>query len=212
MCAWTGAAPRVTQAPKDIHAVFAGGRVLVYGLLDTPTDLNVSLSLKTASGPKTFDVRAAADDIRRGHAVVTLAAGALIRDLEESDEWASGRGSRQRGRKAGAVAQEITRISKRRRGVARDIVRRGRAANDASRGRGSTAARSGRADARVGRRSTRDSIDIQPNGARRQRYVPTLRDAPVVWYTEDLVPEMEAAPRPSPQGVQRENVGCGATD
>ena len=107
---WGGA--KVRQAPKDIHAVFAGGRVLVYGLLDAPTDLNASLSLMTASGPKTFDVRAAADDIRRGHAVVTLAAGALIRDLEESEEWAAGRGSRQRGRKAGAVAEEITRISK----------------------------------------------------------------------------------------------------
>jgi hypothetical protein len=107
--AWGNAA--VTQAPRDVPPVFAGGRVLVYGLLGAPADLEVALSMSTSSGPRSFTVASPIGDARPGRTVGTLAARALIRDLEESPAWLSARGSKQRERRQSQVSQEIVRLS-----------------------------------------------------------------------------------------------------
>jgi Ca-activated chloride channel family protein len=69
------------------------------------------LTAEGPSGPVAFDVRVDGGPAVRGRAVATLAARARIRELEESPEWTTARGSRQRSRKNEAVTAEIVRLS-----------------------------------------------------------------------------------------------------
>lgn len=74
----------VVQAPHRIPPVFAGGRLIVYGLLEgAPRATRVRLRGRTPAGP--FDVPLDVDPAAAHHEriVVTLAARAAIRDLEE---------------------------------------------------------------------------------------------------------------------------------
>ena len=104
-----------TQAPAVIPPVFAGGRLLLYAFVKevstgrTPT--KVQLTATSPSGPVTFDVEFDPSRIVDGRTVATLAARARIRELEESPEWTSARGSRQRERKATGVSREIVELS-----------------------------------------------------------------------------------------------------
>ncbi len=59
----------------------------------------------------TFDVAFDGSRVVDGRTVATLAARARIRELEESPEWTSARGSRQRDRKATGAASEIIELS-----------------------------------------------------------------------------------------------------
>ena len=112
---WDGA--DVVQAPSALPPVFSGGRLLLYGFLrqETPSaaPTRARLSAETPSGPVTFDVSIDGANVRTGRTVATLAARARIRELEESPEWTSARGSRQVERKPNAATQEIIRLSKR---------------------------------------------------------------------------------------------------
>ena len=104
-----------TQAPAVIPPVFAGGRLLLYAFVKevstgrTPTKLQ--LTATSPSGPVTFDVEFDPSRIVEGRTVATLTARARIRELEESPEWTSARGSRQRERKATGVSREIVELS-----------------------------------------------------------------------------------------------------
>ena len=104
-----------TQAPAVIPPVFAGGRLLLYAFVKevstgrTPT--KVQFMATSPSGPVTFDVEFDPSRIVDGRTVATLAARARIRELEESPEWTSARGSRQRERKATGVSREIVELS-----------------------------------------------------------------------------------------------------
>ena len=59
----------------------------------------------------TFDVAFDASRVVSGRTVATLAARARIRELEESPEWTSARGSQQRDRKAVGATAEIIELS-----------------------------------------------------------------------------------------------------
>jgi hypothetical protein len=104
-----------TQAPAVIPPVFAGGRLLLYAFVKevstgrTPT--KVQLTATSPSGPVTFDVEFDPSRIVDGRTVATLAARARIRELEESPEWTSARGSRQRERRTTGVSREIVELS-----------------------------------------------------------------------------------------------------
>jgi hypothetical protein len=106
---WGGLA--VTQAPSTVPQVFAGGRLLVYGFATGAAPAGAAatarLTAESPSGPVSFEVPLDPARVRPGRTVATLAARARIRDLEESPEWTSARGSRQAHRKANAAAQEI---------------------------------------------------------------------------------------------------------
>ena len=104
-----------TQAPAVIPPVFAGGRLLLYAFVKEVstgrTPAKVQLTATSPSGPVTFDVEFDPSRIVDGRTVATLAARARIRELEESPEWTSARGSRQRERKATGVSREIVELS-----------------------------------------------------------------------------------------------------
>jgi Ca-activated chloride channel homolog len=103
----------VTQAPGRVPPVFAGGRLLVYGLLRGAATQpgTVRLRAEGPSGPLSFDVRLDPREARAGSVVATLAARVRIRELEEGPEWLASRGSRQRGRKATAATAEIVALA-----------------------------------------------------------------------------------------------------
>lgn len=104
----------VKQAPTAIPPVYAGGRLLVYAL---PTRATGSLkhvarlSAKGPSGPVAFPVTIDPDTATTGTTIGALAARARIRELEESPDWTTSRGSRQTSRKATAVSREIVALS-----------------------------------------------------------------------------------------------------
>jgi Ca-activated chloride channel family protein len=108
---WLGGT--VTQAPLKIPPVFAGGRLMLYGLVKDRRPSRVRLTAKAPAGPLAFDVPVPepADGSRR--TVATLAARARIRELEEGSEWLSGRGSRQKDRKTAGARNEIVALSRR---------------------------------------------------------------------------------------------------
>lgn len=78
----------VRQAPHRVPAVFASGRVLVYGFLEQPLEREVEVKLEArgAEGALSFSVPLAPAKRRTGSLVATLAARALLRDLEEGVE------------------------------------------------------------------------------------------------------------------------------
>jgi Vault protein inter-alpha-trypsin domain/von Willebrand factor type A domain len=105
------------QAPSVVPPVFSGGRLLLYAFVNeirthvAPT--RVELALTSPSGPQTFAVDIDPSCLVHGRTVATLAARARIRELEESPEWTSSRGSRQRERKEAGVSKEIIALSMR---------------------------------------------------------------------------------------------------
>ena len=112
---WGGLDAR--QAPARVPPVFSGGRLLVYAFFSEvsrsllPT--RAVLSAVTPSGPVRFDVLLDPAHIVDGKIVATLAARARIRELEESPEWTTARGSRQQDRKTSGVSKEIIELSTR---------------------------------------------------------------------------------------------------
>ncbi|MES1244016.1 MAG: VIT domain-containing protein [Acidobacteriota bacterium] len=102
---WGGLA--VTQAPSAVPQVFAGGRLLVYGFITAGAAATARLTAESPSGPISFEVPLDPANVRPGRTVATLGARARIRELEESSEWISARGSRQAHRRANAAAQEV---------------------------------------------------------------------------------------------------------
>jgi Ca-activated chloride channel family protein len=109
-----GALP-VAQAPAAVPPIFAGGRLLVYGFLRGGTTSVTATTIQlTADGPAgnvAYPLRLDPGQMRSGRTVATLAARARIRELEESPEWTSARGSRQAERKAPIVSREIIDLS-----------------------------------------------------------------------------------------------------
>ena len=98
----------VTTAARNVPAVFTGQQLLIYGLVGKQSALPGAVRVSALQGnrPVTWDVEVPGA-VESGAAVVTLAARARIRELEESPEWIGGRGSRQHGRRESAVQQQI---------------------------------------------------------------------------------------------------------
>jgi hypothetical protein len=101
----------VTQAPASVPPVFAGGRLLVFGLAKREGAIGgpavVRLTAASPSGAIAFEVPVNPARVIPGRAVAVLAARARIRELEESPEWTAARGSRQVRRKTTDATQEI---------------------------------------------------------------------------------------------------------
>lgn len=78
----------VRQAPHRVPAVFASGRVLVYGFLERPLEREVEVKLEARSSERalSFSVPLSPAKRRTGSLVATLAARAHLRDLEEGGE------------------------------------------------------------------------------------------------------------------------------
>jgi Ca-activated chloride channel family protein len=106
----------VVQAPSVLPPVFSGGRVLLYGFVKQghqAATARARLSADAPSGTVTFELPIDRASVSSGRTVATFAARARIRELEESPEWTTGRGSRQSHRKTSAVTQEIIALSTR---------------------------------------------------------------------------------------------------
>lgn len=104
---------RVTQAPYHVPPAFAGGRVLVYGLLDEADGgaSDVTLAARSPKGPVSFTLRVDPETAGRGSLIATLAARAMIRDLEEgSSPLHDRRGSLQDRGRPDRVKEEIVRL------------------------------------------------------------------------------------------------------
>ncbi|MBA2354474.1 MAG: hypothetical protein H0V80_07385, partial [Acidobacteria bacterium] len=96
----------VTTAPEELAPVFAGQRLLAYGLVTGTMPSAARLTASLIDGVQTWDIRI--DDAPvAGTIALTLAARTRIRELEESPEWTALHGSRQRGRKHASVRQQI---------------------------------------------------------------------------------------------------------
>jgi hypothetical protein len=104
----------VKQAPSTGPVLFNGGRLLLYGFVRTaPCEWTktVRIFADSPDGQVTFESAIDPSRIASGRTVATLAARARIRELEESPEWTTTRGSRQRERKAPGVTSEIIALS-----------------------------------------------------------------------------------------------------
>jgi Ca-activated chloride channel homolog len=106
---WDGL--NVKQAPAAIPPVFAGGRLVVYGLVKGFRPANVRLTAALPSGERVFEVPLDPACAAVGRAVATLAARARIRELEEGPEWTPTRGSQQKERKESSARKEIVALS-----------------------------------------------------------------------------------------------------
>ncbi len=110
---WDGASPR--QAPHFVPPVFADGRVIVYGLGDGQPPTGAVLKARGPAGEVEWRLPIDAPAAAEGTLVGTLAARALIRDLEEGmSPLHDRRGSlQQRGKPAQSrVEQEIVKLAK----------------------------------------------------------------------------------------------------
>ena len=106
---WGGS--NVTAATSSLPPVFSGDRLLAYALVGGGAASMVRLSADSPAGPLSLEAAIDSSRATRGHAVGTLAARARIRELEESPEWLSLRGSRQTQRKASRVRDEIVALA-----------------------------------------------------------------------------------------------------
>lgn len=102
---------KVRQAPSRVPPVFARTPLKVYGLLDEVRAAEVTLSAETPSGPVSARLTVDPSAVREGSTIGTLAARALIRELEEGPEWIPARGSRQSARKQTQASHEIIRLA-----------------------------------------------------------------------------------------------------
>jgi Ca-activated chloride channel family protein len=100
----------VTPAPASPPPVFAGERLVVYALVKEARAATITLSGRDARGPVSVQVRFDPAAAVEGRTLATLAARALIRDLEESPEGLVLRGSQQRARKQDRVRDDIVRL------------------------------------------------------------------------------------------------------
>jgi hypothetical protein len=101
---------RVKQAPFHVPPVFAGGRVLVYGLVEGGTPREATLSARGPSGPVSFTVPLTGPG-SAGTLVATLAARTMIRDLEEGSSPLHDRhGSLQERGQTDSVKAEMVRL------------------------------------------------------------------------------------------------------
>jgi hypothetical protein len=101
----------VRQAPHYVPPVFSDGRVLVYGLLKDASAGKVRLSGRGPQGPLSWEVRIEPEFAARGSVVGTLAARALIRDLEAGmSPLHDRRGSLQERNMELRVKQEIVQL------------------------------------------------------------------------------------------------------
>ncbi len=89
--------------------MFAGDRLLLYAFVRSQNvePATVRLSATSPSGPVVVRRRPRSVRVPSGTTVATLAARARIRELEESPEWTSTRGSRQQRSKDAGVSREI---------------------------------------------------------------------------------------------------------
>jgi hypothetical protein len=105
----------VTRVPSTMPPVFTGSRFLSYGfvreLASDAKPMMVQLAGVSPSGPIAFDVEIDPARAVAGRTVAILAARARIRELEESPEWTTARGSLQRERKASGAVNEIIALS-----------------------------------------------------------------------------------------------------
>src|SRR4029453_14212781 len=109
---WIGAP--VTSMPVRVPPVFAGGRLLLYGLPKTnERPAGVRLSARGPSSPLSFEVRLADARVAHGKSVAPLAARTRISELGEGGEWLAASGSRQKERKGSTVSKEIIELSTR---------------------------------------------------------------------------------------------------
>ena len=106
---WGGS--NVTPATSTLPPVFSGDRLLAYALVNGDTASIVRLSADSPAGPLSLEAAIETSPATRGHTVGTLAARARIRELEESPEWLSLRGSRQTQRKTSRVREEIVALA-----------------------------------------------------------------------------------------------------
>ena len=99
----------VRQAPSVVPPVFAGDRLLLYAFVRSQNvePATVRISATSPSGPVVFDTALDPSAATSGTTVATLTARARIRELEESFEWTSTRGSQQHNRKEAGVSREI---------------------------------------------------------------------------------------------------------
>jgi hypothetical protein len=101
---------RVKQAPFHVPPVFAGGRMLAYGLVEEGIPREITLSARGPSGPVSFRVPLP-EPGSAGTLVATLAARTMIRDLEDgSSPLHDRRGSLQERGQTDGVKDEMVRL------------------------------------------------------------------------------------------------------
>lgn len=102
---------KVKQAPHHVPPVFDGERVVVYGFLDGKASDDVVLRATALTGEVAFPVRLETAEATEGTLLATLAARALVRDLEEgASPLHTRRGSLQRRHTKDEVKREIVRL------------------------------------------------------------------------------------------------------
>jgi Ca-activated chloride channel family protein len=106
---WGGS--NVKPATSSLPPVFAGDRLLAYALANGIGASVVRLSADSPAGPLSLEAALNPSHTTRGRTVAALAARARIRELEESSEWLSLRGSRQSHRKENRVREEIVALA-----------------------------------------------------------------------------------------------------
>jgi Ca-activated chloride channel family protein len=105
---WAGV--RARRAPETAPAVFAGDHLLLYGFIDGESLGEVIVRGTGPNGTLSWSARVDARSPRPGTLLATLAARALIRDLEDGVTATSERGSRQRERHDPRIADELVRL------------------------------------------------------------------------------------------------------
>ena len=102
---------KVRQAPHRVPPVFDGERVVVYGFLEGKASGDVVLRAKAPTGDLALPVRVETAEAPEGTLLATLAARALIRDLEEgASPLHTRRGSLQGRNTKDRVKEEIVRL------------------------------------------------------------------------------------------------------
>jgi Ca-activated chloride channel family protein len=108
---------RLTQVPHDLPPIFAGERLVLYGLDADVCQTNVRVTGRRGDRDVAFTASIDPATATQGRTVATLSARARIRELEEHPEWA--RGSRQ-PRAHTAATKEIIALSTRYRVMSRE--------------------------------------------------------------------------------------------
>ena len=100
-------ASNITPATMSLPPIFSGDRLIAYALASGVGNSVVRLSADGPAGPLSLEAAIDPSRATRGQTVGALAARTRIRELEESPEWLSLRGSRQNQRKENRARQEI---------------------------------------------------------------------------------------------------------
>ncbi len=102
---WSGLA--VTQAPHEVPPVFAEGRVLLFGRIDTLQAAQVSLRARGPEGDVSFALPLDPAQAMEGTLVGTLWARRMIRDLEEGRSAIHPRRGSQQARALGLQDEKV---------------------------------------------------------------------------------------------------------